>query len=232
MRLILCVLALLLLPLAARAAPAPDAEALLDRMLSALGGRTAWAAVQGTVNDSQQNRVDEPTVVRAVITMDFTRPRFRIDTTAPGLSVTRVINGGANSGKHWRRTRDGRIEAVPAELVAEDLLWYGAHVYRSIHRLAARDKALSVRLGENGQLEVLEGGARLIWFRLDAKGEPYSFGFRDAETGSVCGPWEFAEGGIKHPIWVSSADGTWRANAKAVVINPKIDDALLAKPAN
>ena len=64
-----------------------------DLMLSAIGGRSAWAAVKNTVNDSQQNRPEEPTVVRAVITMDFTRPRFRIDTTAPGIRIARVIDG-------------------------------------------------------------------------------------------------------------------------------------------
>lgn len=58
-------------------APAPDAYA--ERMLSAIGGRERWAAVRNTVNDSLQFRLEEPTVVRAVIRMDFSRPRFRID---------------------------------------------------------------------------------------------------------------------------------------------------------
>lgn len=200
--------------------------AAVEKMLSAIGGRQAWATLTGTVNDSQQNRPGDPTVVRAVITMDFEQPRFRIDTIGPGLATTRVVNGK----KSWRRTRDGAVEDLPADVYADDMRWYGAHVYRTIHRLAADDKALSSRLGEDGRLEVIENGERLIWFRLDAKGEPFAFGFRGDDKGTICGPWEFDAVGIKHPIWVSNTDGTWRANARSVTLNPKIDDAFLSRP--
>jgi hypothetical protein len=40
-----------------------------------VGGRARWAVLTHTRNDSQQDRLDEPKVVRAVITLDFTRPR-------------------------------------------------------------------------------------------------------------------------------------------------------------
>ena len=80
---------------AVAAGPSP-AERLADRMLVALGGREEWAAVTNTVNDSQQNRAGEPPVVRAVVTMDFDRPRFRIETTGPNLHLIRVIDGDRN----------------------------------------------------------------------------------------------------------------------------------------
>lgn len=50
------------------------AEAMVEQMLQAIGGREAWASVRNTINGSQQNRVGEPTVVYAVITMDFEEP--------------------------------------------------------------------------------------------------------------------------------------------------------------
>ena len=85
------------------------AEALADKMLQRLGGRAAWAGLRNTINGSQQNRAEEPTVVYAIITMDFQQPRFRIETTAQDLHLVRVIDG-KNS---WRLRRSGKIEDVP-----------------------------------------------------------------------------------------------------------------------
>ena len=39
--------------------------------------------------------------------------------------------------------------------------WYASHLYRTIHRIAARDKALSLGIGEDGRLEVSAGGKRI-----------------------------------------------------------------------
>lgn len=229
MRLLLLVAALALLPAAAAEPPeAGSAEALTERMLEALGGRAAWAGASGTINDSQQNRTGEPAELRSVITMDFTRPRFRIENRAPGFFSERVVDGE----RSWRRTSAGLIEDLPADFYAEEMRWYGAHLYRSLHRIAARDPALAYRLGADGRLEVLEDGVRLIWLRLDARGEPYAFGQWDDETGSICGPWTFEAGGLRHPAWVSSPDGTWRAAIKALSVSPALPDALFARPAD
>lgn len=203
-----------------------DAELRAERMLNVLGGRAAWASLVNTVNDSQQNRLQEPTVVRAVISMDFEHPRFRIDTTAPGLRLVRVVDGEA----HWRLNRDGRIEDVPADTLAADRLWYQAHVYRTLHRIAARDPRLALREAPPDRLEVLEGGRRIAWYALDAIGEPYAFGAHDDDLGSLCGPWEFGAGGIRHPVWVSSRDGSWRAKLVALSVNVELDDRLFRRP--
>lgn len=225
MRRALWFVAFLLGAVSATAGPSDDA---VEKMLGALGGRSVWAATTSTMNDSQQNRAADPAVVRALIWLDFTQPRFRIETRGPGFTTVRVIDGE----RSWRRLRDGKIEAVPADLYAEDMSWYGAHVYRSIHRLAARDPKLSAGLGADGRLEIFEDGKRLIWFKLDPRGEPYAFGARDDDAGTVSGPWEFAAGGLKHPIWVSRPDGTWRANIKALELNPQISPELMARPAS
>jgi len=205
---------------------AETAELRAERMLAALGGRDAWAAARNTVNDSLQNRLDEPTVVRAVISMDFTQPRFRIETTAPDLRVVRVVDGE----RHWRLTRDGRIEPVPAETLAEDRRWYAAHVYRTLHRVAKRDPALTLATSGKDRLAVLEGGQRIAWYALDARGEPYAFGAHDDEVGSICGPWSFERGGIRHPVWVSRPDGSWRAQVRELAVNVPLEPALFEQP--
>ena len=202
------------------------AEALADKMLERLGGRAAWAGLRNTINGSQQNRAGEPTVVYAVITMDFERPRFRIETTAQDLHLIRVIDG-KNS---WRLRRSGDIEDVPGDRFASEMEWYGAHLYRTIHRVATRDPALSLSVRADGRLQVSIDGRRILWFRLDAKGEPYAFGSGDDETGSLSGPWDFIKDGIRHPRWVSSPDGTWRAALKALEINVPLHDSMFTRP--
>jgi hypothetical protein len=219
-------IALLAALLSPAASASPAAEALAERMLAALGGRAAWARVSTLVNDSQQNRAGEPPVVRAVITMDFTRPRLRIETTGPGLRLIRVVDGD----RHWRLTRAGNVEPYPPELLAEDRRFYAGHVYRSLHRIAARDAALRLAVGSDGRLEVHEGGARIAWYLLDVRGEPYRYGAHEDEQGSLFGPWEVEQGGIRHPLWVSSRDGTWRAMIKSLQVNATLDDRLFEPP--
>lgn len=203
------------------------AEALANKMLEAIGGRNAWAELQNTINGSQQNRATEPTVVYAVITMDFDQPRFRIETTAEDLHLVRVINGDQS----WRLRRTGEIEDVPADLMLEELKWYNGHLYRTIHRIAARDPAISLQQSVPDRLEVLVDGERILWIRVDAKGEPYAFGSHDDEIGSLTGPWDFVQHDIRHPAWVSSADGTWRAAVKSLSINVPLHEHMFARPA-
>jgi hypothetical protein len=220
-----------LLSLMATVASGADVSAAnkaAEQMLEAIGGRQAWAELRNTINGSVQNRVSEPTVVYAVITMDFQEPRFRIETTAQDIHVIRVINGD----KNWRLRRSGNIEDVPQELVESELRWYGAHLYRTIHRIASRDPAISLGLDDQGRLEVFDGGERILWFKLDAKGEPYAFGSYDDEIGSLSGPWDFQTDGIRHPIWTSSSDGTWRAAIRTLSVNVPLQEHVFARPSS
>lgn len=217
-----------LLGTVANGADVSAANEAAEQMLEALGGRQAWATLRNTINGSVQNRVSEPTVVYTVITMDFQEPRFRIETTAQDIHVIRVINGD----KNWRLRLSGNIEDVPQELVESELRWYGAHLYRTIHRIAARDPAISLGLDDQGRLEVVAATERILWFRLDAKGEPYAFGSYDDEVGSLLGPWDFQKDGIRHPIWVSSSDGTWRAAIKTLSVNVPLQDHVFARPSS
>jgi len=201
-------------------------EQMADRLLGAIGGRARWATVTNTVNDSQQNLVADPTVLRVVITMDFTRPRFRIDTTGPNLKVVRVIDGP----RSWMLTRAGVVQDVPDNIMKTDMEWYAGHVYRTLHRVAARDAALSLSINAQRRLEIHENGARILWFALDARGEPYAFGAHSNDAGTASGPWEYVHDGIHHPLWVSSPDGTWRAMIKTLAVNVPLNDGMFARP--
>jgi len=202
------------------------ADVMAEKMLVAIGGRDAWAQLRNTINGSQQNRAGPPTEVYAVITMDFEQPRFRIETTAPGLHLVRVINGE----RSWRQRRNGNIEDVPEDLFEDELRWYASHLYRTIHRIAARDPLLSLAVNDQDRLEVYADGKRIKWFQLDAAGVPYRFGAFGDDVGALCGPWDFVQDGIHHPTWVSNADGTWRASVQALSVNVPLADHVFARP--
>jgi hypothetical protein len=219
-------ISLIALSLLPAQASAPDAEAAAEKMLTALGGRANWAKVKNTMHDAQQFRADAPVEVRGVITMDFERPRFRIDTTTPDFKVARVIDGD----KDWRSTRDGKIVEVPPATRAEDLRWYAAHLYRTIARIAKRDPAISISVHADGRLQVHEGGKRIAWYRLNAIGEPYAYGAHEDEKGSLCGPWKYEKDGIRHPVWTSNVDGTFRASINSLQVNAAFDEAFFARP--
>ena len=205
---------------------APNVEVVVEQMLFALGGRQRWAELRNTINGSQQNRAGQPTVVYSVITMDFERPRFRIETTGDDIHAVRVISG-ENS---WRQRLSGNLEDVPQDIYDDEMRWYGAHLYRTIHRIAARDDALQLDVDTEGRLQVLEDGQRIMWFHLDADGAPYLFGTYEDERGTLLGPWDFVQGGIRHPAWVSSPDGTWRAAVKSLSINVPLREHMFVRP--
>ncbi len=208
-----------------QAEDANDTVPLVDKMLERLGGKTAWANIKNTVNGSMQYRAQGPFEVYSVITMDFTKPRFRIDTTATDVNLTRVINGEYS----WRISWSGKVEDLPENSYELDMKWYAAHIYRTIHRLASDDPSLTVREKEN-YLEVFEEDKRIIWFKLASTAEPYAFGFWDDDKGSLSGPWNIDKNGIKHPAWVSSHDGTWRAAVRMLEINVPLHESLFARP--
>lgn len=210
--------------LATAAATMSEADILAERLLWAVGGRPAWASVTNTVVYSDQYRQDDPTAVGAVSTIDYRRSRLRIDTTGRDLQQVRVID--SEGDRSWRLDRQGRLEKIAEDPLARDLRRYTGHVYRTLQRIAVRDPQLRLATGRKGSLDVYEGSARIAWYLLDARGEPYAMGAHDDNVGVICGPWELEKLGIRYPLWVSRPDGSWRAMLKSLVVNTRIDEEL------
>lgn len=228
-RTVLCFLASLgvwLSPaVALAAAPMSEADIQAERLLWAVGSRPAWASLTNTVVYSQQYRRDDPTDVGAVIIIDYRQPRLRIDTTGRDLHLIRLID--SDGDRNWRQ---GRLEKVPEDPLAQDLRRYTAHVYWTLQRIAVRDPKLRLDLGRKGSLEVYEGTARIAWYLLDGRGEPYAMGAHDDNVGVICGPWEVEQRGIRYPAWVSRPDGSWRATLKSLAVNVQMDEKLFTQP--
>jgi len=208
----------------APAAAASEAETLVERLLWAVGGRPAWAAVTSTVVYSDQHRRDDPNAVGAVSTIDYQRSRLRIDTTGISLQQVRLID--SEGDRNWRVDQQGRIEKVAEDPLARDLRRYTAQIYRTVQRIAVRDPKLRLAVGRNGSLDVYEGSTRIAWYQLDARGEPFAMGAHDDDVGVICGPWELEKSGIRYPLWVSRPDGSWRATLRSLTVNARVDEKL------
>jgi hypothetical protein len=211
-------------PSAAVAATVSDADLLAEHLLWGIGGRSAWASVTNTILYSDQYRQSDGTAVGAVSTIDYQRSRLRIDITGASLQQTRIMD--SEGDRNWRLDQQGRPVKVAEDPLARDLSRYTGHVYRTLQRIAVRDPKLRLATGRNGSLEVHEGGTRIAWYLVDARGEPYAMGAYDDNVGVICGPWELEKRGVRYPTWVSRPDGSWRATLKSLAVDTHIDEEL------
>lgn len=184
----------------------PSAEQGRDALLQAMGGAALWRQVIGVRIVATHYSSETRLPYRNVIWNDFRRFRLRIE--ASNSELTRVFDYDGELG--WRD--DGvRVTRLTDSAVASERAWWSANVYRTLHRLALPDAALSVRWIEPQRLAIEEKGKGLLaWFRLGPGGEPLQFG-SDANTpGSTFGPLNTHASGLRYPRWGSNATGSWR----------------------
>lgn len=224
MRVILASLgALFLLVSPIAAADSDPGRAAADRLVAAMGGVEAWSGARGLVIRARHWEADLDAPYDNLIQMSLDEPRMRFEGDNEIMKRRRAVVGDTG----WRVSEGRELGPMTAEQVAGDLRWWEAHAYRTIGRLARQDASLTPRLAADGRLELYRpDGVRLVWYRLNAVGEPVAFGAWDNETGTVFGPLVQREGGIKLPAWVASADGTFRVTiveASALPHTPKVD---------
>jgi len=185
--------------------PAETGTERAERLLTALGGREAWAKVNfvhvEAVHD--QLNIKEPFTNR--IWNDFSHPRVRFEAKNDAIDRRRVIADGVGA-----MSRDGVKRELTAEEVAGEAKWWEANLYRTLHRLALRDPELRAEAVGDYRLEIfLKDGRRLNWFLLNQRGEPHQFGTWDSEQGGAMGP-PASNGSVKYPAWGAVPDGSWR----------------------
>ena len=192
--------------------PAPSSRAEEDAgwaraelFLEAMGGRGVWDKVKFVHVEAIHDDVTIRDPFTNKIWNDFTKPRVRFEAKNAEIDRRRGINDGTG----WR-FRDGERKALTPEEVEEDLKWWEANIYRTLHRLAVKDPELTPRAVGEHRLEIFRSdGKRLNWFYLNQRGEPMLFGTWDSEDATVFGPLE-TKAHAKFPKWGARPDGSWR----------------------
>ena len=195
-------------------AEATEAGDRVEALLEAMGGRAGWAAAEAVTVDATHYSTSLRLPHRNEIWNDFRTLRLRIRATSDEMDRELVLEGHQGTRRNGDETR-----ALTAEEVAEHQRWWESNVYRTLHRLAKRDPDLSVRMVGPHRLGVFRrDGVRLNWLELNQQNEPVLFGTWDSDTGTVFGPLTPSSSGLKHPKWVTSGDGTWRAELRGLTI--------------
>jgi hypothetical protein len=230
MRVILAALSVLFLAItpASFAETEPDpGRAAADRLVAAMGGAEAWSRAHGLVIRARHWEAQFDAPYENLIQMSLDEPRMRFDGDSATMKRRRAVVGDTG----WRVSEVRDLGPMTAEQVADDLKWWEAHAYRSIGRLARKDPTVIPRLHADGRLELYRpDGVRLVWYRLNAAGEPVAFGAWDSEQGAVFGPLIDRGGGVKLPAFAASADGTFRAVLVEAAALPEAPEADWVKP--
>jgi hypothetical protein len=205
----------------ARAAPnrvevATDAASRVDALLASAGGREAWAVAKGYQVWARHYLANELAPFPNTILFDFDAPRVRIESSQQNLWRARILDGEEG----WRVTRDS-VRRLTSDEVGDDRNFWSANVYRTMHRLASRDKDLGTQLIEGDRLLVLEQGKSLVWFRQNRLGEPVAFGPGALADGTIFGPL-VAFGPLSFPSFSVRDGGRWRAIIERFEVNPDL----------
>ncbi len=143
-----------------------------NRLLKAMGGRRAWAAVDTVIIEATHFAMDPPTRYVNRIVNDLTRPRVRFEAHAPEWDRWANIDGETGL---YRRDNEPTVPRS-AERIAEDNEWWKANFYRTLRRLAKNDPTLELHAVGDDRLEILTADGPLNWFRLNTDGAPVMFG--------------------------------------------------------
>lgn len=176
-----------------------------ERLLTAMGGRAAWAQVKFAHVEAIHDDVAFAETFTNKIWNDFSAPRVRFEAKNAQIDRRRALDGGAG----WRQ-RDGQLTPLTPEQIEGDRRWWEANLYRTLQRLAINDPDLTARAVGEHRLEIFRAdGRRLNWFVLNPRGEPMLFGTWDSESGGTFGPLA-SNGSVKYPKWGAMPDGSWR----------------------
>jgi hypothetical protein len=214
--------------LVASSARADDAKALADKLVAATGGPAAWRAARGLEIRATHFEAQLPTPYANALFIALETPAMRFEGRSETMNRVRAVVGGNG----WRVSERNPLGPMTPEQVRSDLDWWEAHPYRNIRRLAVADPALTPRLAADGRLELIRPDRRrLLWYRLNAAGEPTSFGVGDSEVGTVLGPLAPAlEGGVRLPQWSGRADGSFRGSDQRARVFPHPPNVDFEKP--
>jgi hypothetical protein len=198
----------------------------IESLLRTMGGREAWAKTTALRVDATHYEADLAEPYENRILMSFEEPRIRIEAGNETMNRKRAIVGKEG----WHSSEKNARRAMTPAQVESDLQWWEAHIYRTLHRLAAQDPALTPALATDGRLLIRQrDGTQLMWIRQNLAGEPVQFGVGELATGTIFGPLLPGDGS-RIPRFSVSPDGTWRALIKEIEANPDLSRVDFQRP--
>ncbi len=180
----------------------PEALALAERLLAAMGGRKAWARFTGAEMEGSVYVLQGPRFVKRAfhIWRFVDSARCRIDQEALAGDSTLVINGEPG----WRQTvlsTEGLANSSYRTQVRNTRAW----LYTLLHQLALDDPTLGVALDDEGRLVLRDRLGEVARIELDEDDRPLSLSWTDAE----------GDHRHKFVLWARAGDYTY---AKKVMI--------------
>jgi len=203
---------------AAQAADPPTGAVLAARLVEAMGGSDAWRRARGLRIAATHYEPQLAGPYDNVLAIALDEPRMRFEgKSAWGMRRVRAVVGD----RGWRVSEVAPLGPMTPQQVKGDLDWWEAHPYRNVRRLAVGDPSVTPRIGEGGRLELIRpDGSQLMWYRLNAQGEPFAFGVGEATIGAILGPLDSVPGGVRLPLWSARMDGTFRASGQQGQVMP------------
>ena len=130
------------------AEPESTPQERLESLLTTMGGREAWARTTAIRVDATHYEANLALPYENRILMSFEAPHIRIEAQNPTMNRTRAILGKAG----WYVSEKTSRREMTSAQIDSDLQWWDAHIYRTVHRLAIRDAALTAELALDGRL--------------------------------------------------------------------------------
>lgn len=193
----------------------------VERLLNAMGGREAWAAVETVIVEATHYSLTPPNSYANRIVNDLVN--FRVLFEAHSANYDRWLSISGETGT-YRRDDEPIIPARPDQ-IAENATWWSENVYRTLRRLAVGDAGLEPRAVGEDRLEIHTPEGRLNWFRLTTGGAPALYGIGPDSEATIFGPLRDHPSGIRYPGWGAGDLGAWRYEIEKFYVNPPITKA-------
>jgi hypothetical protein len=140
------------------------AEQRLEGLLAAMGGRELWAAAKGARVTATHHDTSVRLPFKNVIWNDFAASRHRVEASNEEINSAFLWQ---KNGESWIKRTGAKPRPMTEQEATDQARWHESNPYRTLHRLAARDAELAVKLIEPDRLAVFrKDGVRLCWFRL------------------------------------------------------------------
>ena len=143
-----------------------EETSVVQDLLDALGGRQRWADVRAleaeiNIHFSREQWLETHQW------QDLAAPRFRVETTVPGGTLTAFLDGD----RSWLRRPEDLVEEKSAEEVALIQRTNRRRLWNLLHQMAT-DPGLEVREEGDGVLSVLHAGVVDLVLELDEHSRP------------------------------------------------------------